>query len=190
MADILDNPVSTAIMNAMRRQTKRNEPPEVALARRDEWNQQYRDTMTAVNEFWQEMKDEFQWDFLPYKFLEDLYVAWCKRTLRWNFCPDSDIFIAMLHHALDVNGCWCGVADTTVTPPEYDFCVVPTGVMDRPEPLVLSYNLQQKWGNSKYTGADPAVKCTPAKLASCYRGLVRRGVEYQRYKRGTILKCD
>lgn len=58
--------------------------------------ERYKEFNDPVRQFWYELKEEFKWDLLPYKFLYDLFQAWIRknnpygklkenRNLLWNF---------------------------------------------------------------------------------------------------------
>ena len=112
-----------------------------------------------VRQFAEEVFAEATWDLLPYKFMYDCYRHWFQRNVPSGRPVGRNAFLKSLKGLAAECG-WL-VQDK----------VRSDGRMDRPEPLILEYDVRE-WMNSGYTGSDPGRKCMPD-LAESYRGFVR-----------------
>lgn len=101
---------------------------------------------------------------LPYSFVYDLYVQWTHRNNSSGKPLGKSQFIKELRRLADRSNVFYIAANDPI--------VRSAGRMDKPEPLILEYNVQT-WMNQTYTGNDPDKRCRPA-LKSAYRGLQRR----------------
>ena len=138
----------------------------------------YKEKNNPVLEFWNELKDEFQWDLLPTQFLYDLFDKWFeinnpsgKIMSKRSF---SDALTAVINNAGDP---W---VDKTG---QNDKVRTNTGQanarMDKDEPLISEYGLDlpnkggklTQWA-SNYRGQDP-VKKRAFKRRETYRGYLR-----------------
>lgn len=112
-----------------------------------------------VRQFAEEVFAEATWDLLPYKFMYDCYRHWFQRNVPSGRPVGRNAFLKSLKGLAAEYG-W--LAQDKVRS---------DGRMDRPEPLILEYDVRE-WMNSGYTGSDPGRKCMPD-LAESYRGFVR-----------------
>lgn len=125
---------------------------------------EYKEFNDPVRQFWNEFKDKFVWDLLPFKFLYDLYKAWFKRNAPSGTVLGKNTFIHDLIAILSPDDGWQYQGKSAIW----------TGSrMDTPEPLIKEYDLVE-WTNNIYRGENPDMKCRPAPLAPNYRGLVRK----------------
>lgn len=121
-----------------------------------------------IRQFWEDVKDAFQWDLLPFTFLWDLYKSWSAKNnpSGKNFGRNS--FMTEIKNIAQSSGSWYA----------HDKAAVRTGAkMNASEPLIIEYNLTD-WMNPTYTGIDNAKKAHPV-LANMYRGLERCGKKPQ-----------
>lgn len=132
--------------------------------------QECKDALAAYNaynnplvRYWQEFRDRFAWDMLPYAFLYDLYKAWYKDTNPSGHPLSAADFRVELKKNISGDAVW-EVLDSPRAP---------GNKMGKPEPLSMEYGLG-KWQNSGYFGSNMDIRCTPVNLKSSYRGLIRR----------------
>lgn len=125
---------------------------------------EYRAFNDPVRQFVEEIFPELSWDLLPYNFLYDLYVAWFRQNNRSGTVQGKNTFVKDLRGCLDQNPDWDCM--------ERGKLAKSAGRMDRPEHLILQYNLDA-WKNDYYRGSDPDKICrTP--LKDTYFGVLRR----------------
>lgn len=129
-------------------------------------SQQALDRWFAANNkvvgWWQEHKDDFVWDLLPWAFLYDAYKAWYANVEPSGTVEGLSQFTESLKDHLHSSSEW-GVTNTSVRPGTR---------MSTPELLIDQYKLTA-WMNPAYTGADPAKRSIPA-LKANYKGLLRQ----------------
>ena len=117
-----------------------------------------------VRQFWAEFEEQFVWDLVPFSFMFDLYVNWSKRV-NPSGAPlgkikfTSDLFNGPLKTS---NVWYCHDSKKRTKP---------SGRMDKPEPLIVEYDLTN-WKNPTYRGTDPNKICKPP-LAIKYSGILR-----------------
>lgn len=124
----------------------------------------YKEFNDPVRDFLDEFSGQFQWDLLPFTFLYDLYKAWFTKIQPSGSVLGRNMFINDLLGAIRTNLIWTCQGKKAL--------IKAKGKMDRPEPLILQYNLQD-WMNPHYTGiTDPSQTCIVPTNTS-YRGLIR-----------------
>lgn len=123
----------------------------------------YKEFNDPVRQFWNEMKDEFKWDLLPYSFLYDLYKSWFRKNNPNGSVEGRNKYISEIRNIADGDE-W--------EAKETDERVRIQNRMNVPEVLIAEYDLVE-WKNPTYMGGDPNQVCTP-KLSDSYAGLVRR----------------
>lgn len=124
----------------------------------------YKTFNDPIREFFEELEDEFVWDLLPFKFLYDLYLSWFKKNSPSGSPQGRNTFIKDLMMILRDNQHWfCPGPDTRIRT---------NNRMDKPEPLILTYDLRD-WQNKNYKGNDVNMICQPTNMASAYRGIQR-----------------
>ena len=123
--------------------------------------QEYREYNDPVFEFWNEFKDEFVWNLLPYVFLYDLFNQWFKKLHPSGKPMSYKQFVQNLRSAADTSGGW----DTS------NMQVRSLGRMDAPEYLIIDWDLED-WMNGTYSGNDWKLKVSGKRKVS-YRGLQR-----------------
>lgn len=113
--------------------------------------EEYKDTNDPIRQFLSEMLPQTVWDMLPFNFLYDLYRAWFTHNIPNGKAVSSRAFNDELKDIFTGQT----VDDFTFNPGQ-----TATGhKMDKPEPLILTYNLRN-WFNQSYTGSDRMRKCT------------------------------
>ena len=118
-----------------------------------------------VRDFWQEFREQFVWDLLPFSFLYDLYKAWYVRAHNSQTKTSETGFTTSLFGILDeetnpIFYCVDRNADHRVSSRMHDT-----------ELLIARYDLED-WTNPGYPGKDPVLKSKPI-LQPKYRGLLR-----------------
>ena len=126
---------------------------------------EYKEFNDPVRQFFDEFEDNFVWDLLPFPFLYELYKAWFRKNSPSGSIQGKNKFISEIVNVVKSSPKW-DCSDKTKN-------FRSAGKMDQPEPLILTYDLQE-WKNPNYTGGDIAKICSPH-LLTFYRGLVRRG---------------
>ena len=124
---------------------------------------EYKSYNDPIRDFWDEMKDEFVWDLLPYGFLYDLYKAWLERNNPKGSTVSKRMFCMTLNGIVKNDVC-----------SDWDVSGRPVHVqqlMKNPESLIAEYNLTE-WMNPGYHGTDVNKLCVPD-LKSTYKGLLR-----------------
>ena len=125
---------------------------------------EYREYNDPVRQFMAEMFSEFTWDFVPFSFLHDLYVAWYKRNYSSEKPQSAASLTKDILNLLSEYPEWSSKGR--------DVKIRVGNMMDKPEPLIDEYNLD-KWFNPRYrTSQDRSRACTPA-TAPAYRGIIR-----------------
>jgi putative DNA primase/helicase len=124
----------------------------------------YRGSNNMLLSFWQEFERQLAWDLVPFRFLNDLYREWHRKTNPSGQPESMNTLVSFLREHLAASPTWEHKGSVDVRP---------TGRMSAPEPLIAEYNLTD-WMNSTYTGADPLKKSMVSPLKVNYKGLVRR----------------
>lgn len=114
-----------------------------------------------VREFWDEMKNEFVWDLLPYQFLYDLYMKWFMRSHPNSKPLSKTSMLAKIKLIAKEGGEW----EPSGNP------VASANRMEAPEHLIAEYGMVN-WQNPLYQNKDMNRLCLPP-LKMQYRGLVR-----------------
>ena len=123
----------------------------------------YKEFNDPVRQFWNEFKDVFVWDLLPFTFLYDLYKEWFKRNSPSGTVLGRNIFIHNLKSILSPDDNW-----------QYqDSAIWTTNRMDKTEWLIRDYNLTD-WMHDLYRGENSDIKYRPKHLSKNYRGLLRK----------------
>lgn len=117
---------------------------------------------SPVREFVEDMLPQCQWDLLPFTFLYDLYKAWLAKVNPVGSALSRNCFNRELIAAVSGNSDWIYENKQ----------VASKNRMDRPEPLILRYDLKD-WKNPMYMGTDVSQICRP-QLCTSYRGLQRK----------------
>ena len=130
--------------------------------------EEYKEFNDPVREFVGEVLPECVWDLLPFTFVYDLYVSWYHKNIPSGIPQARNTFLKDMLIALEKSDTWeCVDKSKTWNP---------SGLMDRPEPLIAEYGLKD-WMNPMFmSSTDVNKKCIPV-LKTKYRGLVRKGVQ-------------
>lgn len=125
---------------------------------------EFRENNDPVFYFLNEVMDQFTWDLVPYDFLLQLYIAWQKQNGNSERIPSKKGMTMRVNQWIDQQSEWMRVRNS-----EY---VRRRNLMDRPEPLILKYEVED-WKNKAYRGNDLDRVCSPM-LESRYCGVFRR----------------
>lgn len=135
--------------------------PESCTAALDE----YKRDNDPVRLFWDEFKDRLSWDLVPSKFLFDLYSHWYQQTNPSGRMVSAHAFSQQLRQLIET--------DTTCAWTWADAPVRSANRMDKPEPLIVEYDLKL-WKSRKFpTSSDINLVARPSFLQPTYRGIVR-----------------
>lgn len=124
---------------------------------------EYKEFNDPVRQYWDEFKDQFQWDLLPFTFLYDLYKEWFKKTSPSGSILGKTGFIKDLLAIMQPDDGWY-CADKSAK-------IRTANRMYGPEPLIIEYKLDS-WKNPTYKGNDMNQLACPM-LAPNYRGIQR-----------------
>ena len=122
----------------------------------------YKEFNDPIRMFVEEVLPECVWDLLPFTFLYDLYKEWFRKNSPSGQPVSNITFKTDLLNA---------ITDTEWVCKDKRALIRSDGKMDKPEPLILAYNLKD-WMNSSYRGTDKNKICTPS-VKDRYRGIVR-----------------
>lgn len=103
-----------------------------------------------VLQFWSEISEETVWDFLPTKFLYDLFVAWVKRNNPVGKTPGRNTFFQRLSEIIRNDPEWYFDSKNGRKTTIGHLC-------DSPEHLIIEYDLQN-WMNRMYKGVNESQK--------------------------------
>lgn len=124
--------------------------------------QEYREFNDPVFEFWNEFKDVFVWNLLPFTFLYDLFKKWFDRFHPRGKLMAYKSFVQNIRAAAETTGGWNVNGMSPIRS---------NGKMDELEHLILDWDLTE-WMNRTYTGNDVSLKLAMERK-QMYRGLVR-----------------
>lgn len=125
----------------------------------------YKQFNDPVRQFWDELREKFVWDLLPYDFLYDLYKAWFKKNSPSGTLQSKSSFRSDLLNAVKNDDMW--FADEK----NNQIRVTKTN-MSKSELLIAEYGLDE-WKSSRYKGADVTKICEFDRAQPKYRGLQR-----------------
>lgn len=139
--------------------------PPVCVAAMEE----YKEYNDPVKQFMAEHHDQFAWDFLPFAFLYDLYIAWFRKNVPSGSPVGSNTFRRNIESIISEYPEWqpCGKNPSG----GYDR-VSPKDLMDKPEYLSWEYNLV-KWMQPNAGSMRPDVACVPPVKDQYRGGLIR-----------------
>lgn len=124
---------------------------------------EYKEFNDPVRQYWDEFKDRFVWDLVPFTFLYDLYKEWFKKTSPSGSVLGKTGFIKDLIAILQPSDGWYCVDKSAK--------IRSGNRMSLPEPLIVEYKLDS-WKNPAYKGNDVNQLAMPM-LAPNYRGIQR-----------------
>lgn len=125
--------------------------------------EEYKEWNDPVRAFWNEFRERFVWDLLPFPFLYDFYKAWFASVSPSGSPVSSAQFSKDLMQILRTDDQWC------CDDPRRNVRV--STRMDAPELLIHDYELKN-WLNPHYTGKDPATRSDGPRQPT-YRGVLR-----------------
>lgn len=124
---------------------------------------EYKEFNDPVRQYWDEFRDRFQWDLLPFTFLYDLYKEWFKKNTPSGSVLGKTGFVKDLLAILQPSDGWyCTDKSAKIRSGNR---------MSGPEPLIIEYKLDS-WKNPTYKGNDVNQLACPM-LAPNYRGIQR-----------------
>lgn len=128
---------------------------------------EYKETNDPVRSFWNEFRDQFMWDLLPFPFLYDLYKVWFADVSPSGSAISRQRFVGDLAQIVRNETGWeC---------PDKNRKIRPGSKMDDPEPLIVKHQLKN-WLNpleKDKTTPDLDELARPV-LCANYRGIERR----------------
>ena len=125
--------------------------------------EEYKEYNDPIRQFAEDIFPSLKWGLVPFSFLYDLYKSWMKRNSPNGSIQGRNTFINdIIALSTEMDDWYCPGKQTYVRR---------GNKMDRPEPLILEYNLED-WKNKAYRGNDLDRVCQPM-LKSGYRGLLR-----------------
>lgn len=123
----------------------------------------YKEYNDPVRQFMEDVLNQCSWDLLPFTFLYELYKSYVKKNNPKGMVQGRNTFINELLNLLPYYSEWsCFDKSQSIRIGD---------MMSKPEPLIAEYDLVD-WKNSKYTGNDVTMICTPS-LKESYRGILR-----------------
>lgn len=125
------------------------------------------ETNDPIVYFLNEIADSLKWDLVPYTFLQALYREWVHQSGGGELggIPSPKTMTTRINAWVDQH------TDEWLRPMKSEQ-IRRSNLMDRPEPLILKYNVED-WKNPAYRGNDLDRVCSPA-LESRYCGIFRR----------------
>lgn len=130
---------------------------------------EYKESNDPVRQFWNEFREKFVWDLLPFTFLYDLYKAWFAQTNPSGSIVSSHQFYKDLLNTVSEDDMWSSNGESASTSKP----VRPGQKMDEPELLIHRYELKD-WLNTVYNGSDPVRRSELTNIQANYRGLLRK----------------
>lgn len=127
---------------------------------------EYREYNDPVRAFWTELHTEFTWDLLPFPFLHQLYQKWMAVNMPSSKPLGRNTFIKDLVAVVRNSDSGWECSDQARK-------IATAGRINRPEPLVAKYDLQE-WQNPAHPRTAPGFTIPVAPSAS-YRGVERIG---------------
>lgn len=124
----------------------------------------YKVANDPLRAFWEDMKDEFVWDALPFKFLHALYLKWFALANPNGKPLGYNTFITDLKQLMPAYG------DEWVLPANSQYKFTTGTLMDESEPLIRTYNLDN-WMSMQYRHGDDR-RYRPV-VQKQYNGLLR-----------------
>lgn len=116
-----------------------------------------------IRSFWEEFRDRFVWDLLPFTFLYDLYKVWFIQVSPSGSPVPRQRFVADLVVVVR--------SDAEFHLANKNKKIRPSAMLDAPEHLIAEYELKA-WYSPSYSGSDLDRLCKP-ELIQNYRGILR-----------------
>ena len=125
---------------------------------------EYKEFNDPVRQFWDELRDVFTWDLLPFQFLYDLYKNWFKENSPSGTLIGKTTFINDVLNVIKSDDEWyCEDKSKQIR--------TNSSNMGQPEPLIARYQLKD-WMSPHYKGTDVNKISKPA-ISDKYRGIQR-----------------
>lgn len=128
-----------------------------------------------IREFWEEFRDQFMWNFLPFDFLYDLYLSWMKKVNPSGKPLSKSNFKQEMRQIVQTGPDWM----VYVTKKGDEGRCRPGPYITQPEPLIDEYGLHN-WHNLTYLiyPTPNAPNAVPhmnlSGLKASYPGLIRK----------------
>ena len=126
--------------------------------------EEYKEFNDPIRQFMDEIMEQLQWDLVPFTFLYDLYKSWHAKAYPSGSIQGKNTFIKDVLNLIRESDTWYCDNKSNKIRPEHR--------MDKPEPLIWDYKLED-WYNPNYKGGDVNKICKPA-LKANYRGILRK----------------
>lgn len=133
-----------------------------------------------VRQFWLELKGEFKWTFLPYKFLYALFKAWHTRNIaggRFSGSLGRNTFINRLNEIVQEEAEW--IVQERESGGTSFKQVSTIGHMDVPEPLLVEYCLRDWQDLSFISKPAEMMMVNRSMVKPKERGLLRKEVSHE-----------
>ncbi|MFC0674560.1 DNA primase family protein [Brachybacterium hainanense] len=124
----------------------------------------FKEVNDPVRAFWEEFRERFAWDLLPFTFLYDLFKAWFREVSPSGSPVSMNQFRSDLLGLVRTDPMW-HCADKSKKHR-------PGNMMALPEILIAEYELA-KWLSPTFKGSDITRRSKPV-LSASYRGILRR----------------
>lgn len=128
---------------------------------------EYKTYNDPIRQFFIDVEEDCVWDFLPYTFLYDFYKSWVKENLPEGKPIGRNYFIRHINKLAD---------ESEIFETNFDQQVRIKDEMDKPEPLIIEYDLK-KWFNKSYKGPDEDILANPKLEGKRFRGIQRKGID-------------
>lgn len=133
---------------------------------------EYKEYNDPVRSFWDEFREQFVWDLLPFTFLYDLYKSWFQKTSPSGSPLSRPQFIRDLLSVVENDLTWeCRDKDKKIRPAD---------LMNDPETLIADFELRDWYSprfnphdRKSYTELGREGISSPA-IKSIYRGILRK----------------
>ena len=134
----------------------------------------YKINNDPIQEFYTEFLEDydFQYDFLPYPFLYQLYVGWMRKTNPEGKLVKQKKFTSDLKKIVQKK------PECIWVPLEQDERQRGSTYMKKPDLILLEYDELADWRNDRYSGSPDIMKqaeLNPIKASKTYNGLKRKG---------------
>lgn len=126
---------------------------------------EYKEYNDPIRQYWYDVREELNWDLIPFKYLYDLYLVWRTRNMPEGRPLNRARFTTEICNLIDEG-------DTLWSCEDRNRKIWAANKMDGPQPLSLEYDLKE-WMNNQSKSTDPNVRSqiNPNKVRTNYRGI-------------------
>ena len=125
---------------------------------------EYKEANDPIRSFWEEFRDQFVWDLLPFTFLYDLYKVWFTQVSPSGSPVSRQRFVTDLIAIVRADDVW--------SCPDKNKKIRPSTMIDAPELLIAEYELKS-WYGPNCTGTEDRRRLCKPVLSPQYRGILR-----------------